>query len=136
MVEVRLKRDSGYKLIASNSEGKTAVLDGPPTIGGKGDGLRPMEMVLMGLAGCSSFDLLSILKKQRQIVDDMEIVVRGNRANAVPSVYTDIHLHYILKGKIEESKLRKALTFAVEKYCSVAEMLNKTAKITWDYEIL
>ncbi len=136
MVEVRLKRESGYKLIASNADGKIAVLDGPPAIGGEGDGLRPMEMVLMGLAGCSSFDLLSILEKQRQTVDDLEIVVNGNRADSVPAVYTDIHIHYILKGKIDELKLRKALELAVDKYCSVAEMLNKTAKITWDFELL
>ena len=136
MVEIRLKRDSGYKFIATNSDGKTAVLDGPTSIGGFGDGLRPMEMILMGLAGCSSFDLLSILKKQRQIIDDLEIIVKGKRAESIPAVYTDIFLLYKLKGKIDETKLKKALELAVEKYCSVAEMLNKTAKINWDYQLI
>lgn len=135
MVEVTLKREEGFKFVATNATGHTAVLDGPEKIGGTDDGLRPMEMVLMGLAGCSSFDLVTILQKQRQQIDDLEIVVQGHRADAIPAVYEKIHLIFKLKGEIEPSKLEKALTLAVEKYCSVAEMLNKTAKITYEYTI-
>ncbi len=135
MVEVTLTRQTGYKFVAENATGHNAVLDGPSKIGGTDDGLRPMEMVLMGLAGCSSFDLLSILEKQRQTVDDLIITVQGHRTEAVPSVYEKIHIIFKLTGEIDASKLERALALAVDKYCSVAEMLNKTAEITYEYTI-
>ncbi|MGL1936767.1 MAG: OsmC family protein [Fibrobacterales bacterium] len=135
MVEVTLKRDTGYKFVASNATGHEAVLDGPAKIGGTDDGLRPMEMVLMGLAGCSSFDLLSILEKQRQTVEDLEIKVQGSRVDTVPSVYDAIHLIFNFKGDIDPAKLERALALAVDKYCSVAEMLKTTVKISYEYTI-
>ena len=136
MVEVNLKRLEGFKFEATNSLGKSAVLDGPAGIGGSDDGLRPMEMVLMGLAGCSSFDLVSILQKQRQTVEDLDIKVQGERSDNVPSVYEKIHMVFSLKGEIDPKKLEKALELSVEKYCSVAAMLNSTAKITYEYKII
>ncbi|MGL1902396.1 MAG: OsmC family protein [Fibrobacterales bacterium] len=135
MVEVTLKRDTGYKFVASNETGHQAVLDGPAKIGGTDDGLRPMEMILMGLAGCSSFDLLSILEKQRQTVEDLEIKVQGSRVDTVPSVYDTIHLIFDFKGDIDPAKLERALALAVDKYCSVAEMLKSTVSITYAYTI-
>jgi putative redox protein len=135
MVEVTLKRDTGYKFVATNATGHEAVLDGPAKIGGTDDGLRPMEMILMGLAGCSSFDLLSILEKQRQTVDDLEIKVQGHRVDAVPAVYEKIHLIFNFTGTIDPAKLERALGLAVDKYCSVVDMLKPNVEITYEYSI-
>lgn len=135
MVKVSLKQIKDYKFECVNSIGKSAIIDGPAKIGGSDEGLRPMEMVLMGLAGCSSFDLLSILRKQRQDVVSLNIDVEGERSDDTPSVYTHIKLIFKIVGDVSEKKLEKALGLAVEKYCSVAAMLESTAKISWEYQI-
>lgn len=135
MTEVSLKRISGFKFEAVNSLGKTAVLDGPEKIGGTDDGVRPMEMVLMGLAGCSSFDVLHILQKGRQNVEDLEVKVQAERADAVPAVFTKIHLHFIASGEVSEKRLKQAVELSMEKYCSVSAMLSKSAEITHSYEL-
>lgn len=136
MVKISLKQIQDFKFECINSTGHSAVIDGPAKIGGSDEGLRPMEMVLMGLAGCSSFDLLSILRKQRQDVVSLNIDVEGERSDDVPSVYTGIKLIFTIEGKVNENKVEKALGLAVEKYCSVASMLESTAKISWEYKIL
>jgi len=120
---------------AKNSDGKTIQLDGSPEIGGEGKGVRPMQALLMSLAGCSSMDVVSLLKKMRQPLEDMRVEVKGQRVDAVPAVFEKIHMQFILKGEIEEEKARKAIGMSVEKYCSVAKMLDKTAEITWGVEI-
>ena len=135
-VKVFLKNLGAFKYEAINSAGKIAVLDGPSSIGGTDDGIRPMEMILMGLAGCSSFDVLSILKKQRQELDGLDVEVEGERADAVPAVYTKIHLKFIAKGMVSQDKLEKAIQLSMDKYCSVSAMLIKTAEITHSIEII
>jgi putative redox protein len=136
MTEIKLTRQGGYRFEATNSLGKTAVLDGPAKIGGNDDGMRPMEMVLVGLAGCSSFDVLHTLEKGRQEPEDVEVTVQAERADAVPSVFTNINLHFKVSGKVTEKRLSQAIDLSVEKYCSVAAMLSKTAKITSSFEIV
>lgn len=135
MTEITLKRVSGFKFEAENSIGKKAILDGPEKIGGTDDGVRPMEMVLMGLAGCSSFDVLHILQKGRQEVEDLDVKVSAERADAVPSVFTKINLHFIVSGKVSEKRVSQAVELSMEKYCSVSAMLSKSVEITHSFEI-
>lgn len=136
MTEITLTRLSGYQFEARNSLGKTAILDGPAKIGGGDDGLRPMEMLLIGLAGCSGFDVLQTLQKGRQVVEDMEVQVKGERADAVPAIFTRIHVHFKVSGQVTEKRLEQAVSLSMEKYCSVSAMLGKSAKIDYDFEIV
>ena len=129
-VEVKLKRVKNCNFEAVNSGGQVAMIDGPPSLGGEDKGVRPMEMILMGLAGCSSMDLILILGKQRQNPEDIEVTVKGTRVDAVPAVYSDIHMHFEVSGEVDEKKLQKAADLSVEKYCSVVKMLEPTVNIT------
>ncbi|MFB5945856.1 OsmC family protein [Albibacterium profundi] len=124
-MEVNLKRvNKAVHFEASASSSPVTVhIDGSPDIGGEGNGVRPMELVLMALGSCSVLDLLSILKKQRQQVDDVKIKVTGNRREAIPNVFTDIHIEFFLIGDIDQAKAEKAAELAVKKYCSVHDML-------------
>ena len=135
MTEIRLERIEGLKFKALNAAGKSALIDGPASLGGSDDGVRPMEMILMGLAGCSSFDILHILKKSRQEVKDFDITVQGDRADAVPSVFTTIRVHFILTGELSEKHVKRAIDLSMEKYCSVSAMLEKSVKIEHSFEI-
>lgn len=136
MTEIQLKRVEGYKFEATNSLGKTAVLDGPAKIGGSDDGLRPMEMLLIGLAGCSSFDVLHTLEKGRQKVEDLDVTVKGERADAIPAIYTRIEVHFKASGEVSLKRLEQAVKLSMEKYCSVSAMLGKSAEITFTSEVV
>ncbi len=111
-------------------------IDGSPDIGGEGLGARPMELVLMALGSCSALDLVSILKKQRQQIDDLQIKVEGERREAIPTVFTRIHISFSLKGDIDPVKAGKAAELAVKKYCSVHDMLAAGGvDITYDVQV-
>ncbi|BES73469.1 OsmC family protein [Marinobacter nanhaiticus D15-8W] len=127
--------DASFK--ATSGSGHSVQLDGPPDHGGKDQGPRPMEMVLMGLGGCSSFDVMSILQKSRQDVTDCRCELDAERADAVPSVFTKIHLHFIVTGRdLKENLVKRAVALSAEKYCSASIMLEKGGvDITHDYEI-
>ena len=112
-------------------------IDAGEGVGGAGNGARPMELVAMGLAGCSAIDFILILKKQRQELKDIRINIEANRfENQTPSPFEHINLKFLLVGKLEEKKVAKALHLSIEKYCSVAEMVKSTAKIEYSFEIL
>lgn len=128
--QIKLNQIDNYKFECVNSAGKSAIIDGPASIGGGDDGVRPMEMVLMGLGGCSSFDVLNILKKQRVDIQDLQIIVDGTRADEVPSVFTEIVVTFKAKGQFPIKKLEKAAELSMEKYCSVSKMLGATVKIS------
>ena len=98
-------------------------IDGSEAIGGEGKGVRPMELVLMALGSCSVFDLTTILQKQRQEIEDIQVEVEGQRRDEIPNIFTKIHINFLLKGKIDEVKAQKAAELAVKKYCSVHDML-------------
>ncbi|RYZ32409.1 MAG: OsmC family peroxiredoxin, partial [Sphingobacteriales bacterium] len=99
-------------------------------------GARPMEMLLMGLAGCSAIDVILILKKQRQVIEDFRITVEGQRpADVTPAPFQSIHLHYILKGDLDEDKARRAIVLSMDKYCSATAQLRPTASITYSLTI-
>lgn len=120
-----------------NEDGNTVHLDGSPDVGGEGKGVRPMQLLLISLAGCSSIDVVTFLKKMRQPLKDLRVSVDGERTTGeVPAVFKKIHLHFSLVGELDENKVEKAIAMSVEKYCSVAKMLEKTATLEWSYEVL
>jgi putative redox protein len=137
-MKITLNRiNDAVHLKAVNEEGNYIEMDGSPEIGGEGKGPRPMQVLLMSLAGCSSMDVLSILKKMREPLEDYSVEIEGEREpEAVLAVFTKIHVHYILKGNLKEENVAKAIKLSMEKYCSVSKMLEKTAEITYSHEIV
>lgn len=135
-MKVNLKRaNSAVHFLGTSSSSDVSVsIDGSPAIGGQELGARPMELVLMALGSCAVLDLLSILKKQRQVIRDVQIEVSGNRTEEVPSVFTDIDLHFKLTGDIEQAKADRAAELAVRKYCSVHDML-RAGGVKIDYKV-
>lgn len=112
-------------------------MDGPPEFGGLNKGTRPMEMLLIGLGGCSAFDVLHILRKARLDVEDCRVELQAERAQTVPKVFTQIHMHFVVSGKnIPEAKVKRAVELSAEKYCSASIMFKQSATITHDYEII
>ena len=121
----------------TNKDGNTITLDGSPDIGGEGKGMRPTEALLVSIAACSSIDVVILLKKMRQRLDDIQVEVSSERAaDQVPKIFTKINLHFILTGDIEESKAAKAVRLSAEKYCTVSKMVDKVADVTFDFEII
>ncbi len=137
-MKIQIERlNNAVHLRATNEDGATLEMDGSPAVGGENKGFRPMQMLLAALGGCSTIDIVSILKKQRQPVDDIAIAVEGEREPGVePSLFRDIHVHFTLKGNLDEDKVRKAVELSMEKYCSVAKTLEKTAAITYSFSVL
>ena len=136
-MKVTLQRvNQAVRFEGSNPAGNTVVVEGSPEIGGENQGMRPMELLLVSLASCSSMDVVSILKKMRQPLEGIRLEVEGHRAvDQVPAVFTKIHLHFILKGDLRADRVEEALRLSVEKYCSVGRMLDKTAEITYDWKM-
>lgn len=122
-VELKRVNDAVHFEASSPSSTIKVHIDGSPEIGGQGLGVRPMEMVLMALASCSSLDLVSILKKQKQDVNDFSVSVDAERREQIPSVFTQIHMTFKLSGTIDPAKAERAAELAVKKYCSVHDML-------------
>lgn len=138
-MKVHLKRANDavhFEGSASSSPVKVHI-DGSPDIGGQQLGVRPMELVLMALGSCSVFDLVSILKKQRQEVKNIDVEISGNRREAIPNIFTDIHLKFVLEGQVDIEKAEKAAELAVKKYCSVHDMLAAGGiEITYEITIV
>ena len=122
---------------ATSGSGHSVQMDGPPDHGGQNLGPRPMEMLLMGLGGCSSFDVMSILRKSRQEVTACHAELEAERADAVPAVFTRIHLHFVVTGRnLKENQVRRAVSLSAEKYCSAAIMLTRGGvEVTHSYSI-
>ncbi|OHX68624.1 OsmC family protein [Flammeovirga pacifica] len=139
-MKIELKRVSeGVRFEATSEEGNTLHIDaGKGKMDGMGQGsaFSPMQLVLTGVAGCAVFDLIHILKKQRQDVKDVKINVEGDRKDATPSPFEKVNIHFDLYGDIDEKKASRAVELAVEKYCSVAEMVKSTATITHSYTVI
>jgi putative redox protein len=129
--------NDGFHLEAVNETGNTVHLDASPDIGGTGKGMRPMQLLLTALGACGTIDIINILKKQRQPLEDIKITVTGEREkDAVPAPFIAAHIHFRLFGKLDADKVQKAVSLSVEKYCSVAETIKKTTKITYSFEIV
>jgi putative redox protein len=123
--------------VGESGSGHSVVMDGAPEAGGRDLGIRPMEMMLLGLGGCTAFDVVSILHKSRQQISDCEVEIEAERAETIPKVFTRIHLHFIVSGRaLDASKVSKAVSLSADKYCSASRMLEKTATITHDFEVV
>ena len=126
----------GMLMVGKSHSGHSITMDGPPEIGGENLGVRPMEMLLLGVAGCTMIDVVTTLKKMRQDLTNCETKLSAERADEHPKVFTDIHIQFIVKGQdLDPKKVEKAITLSAEKYCSASIMLGKTASITHDFEI-
>jgi len=137
-MKIELNRlNDAFHLEAVNEQGKTVHIDASPDIGGTNQGMRPMQLVLTAMGGCSTIDIINILKKQKQPLRDIKITVSGEREkDAVPSLFVEIHAHFRLFGDLDPEKVKRAVSLGVEKYCSVAKTLSHKAKITHSFEIL
>lgn len=136
-MNVQLNRvDGDFHFEALGGDKVAVQIDAAAAIGGTNAGARPMELLLMGLGGCSAIDIVLILKKARQVVEDFKISIEGLRdANAEPAPFEKIHVKYWFKGNLKPEKVENAIRLSMEKYCSAAVMLAKTAEITWEFEI-
>lgn len=123
---------------AQTGSGHTLHMDGPPEYGGNHQGARPMELILSGLGGCAAFDVVTILQKARQAITDVRCELTAKRADAVPAVFTDIHLHFIVAGHdLKAKQIEKAIALSAEKYCSASQMLSAGGvNITHDFEMV
>ena len=127
----------GMLMVGKSHSGHSITMDGPPEIGGNNLGVRPMEMLLLGVAGCTMIDVVTTLKKMRQDLTNFETKLSAERADEHPKVFTDIHIQFIVKGQdLDPKKVEKAITLSAEKYCSASIMLGKTASITHDFKIV
>ena len=132
---VTLQEGSTFEGVAGS--GHRVTMDVASEVGGRNLGLRPMEMVLLGLGGCTAIDVLHMLRKGRQPITDMRVELDAERADDVPKVFTRIHLHFVLTGVgLEPHKIERAINLSASKYCSASMMLNKTAEMTHDFEIV
>ncbi|MEC8123241.1 MAG: OsmC family protein [Pseudomonadota bacterium] len=123
---------------ANSESGHQIIMDGSAEYGGENRGPRPMELILMGLGGCASFDIVTILKKSRQNVTDVVCQLKAERADTIPAVFTKIHLHFVVTGHdVKDKQVAKAVELSAEKYCSASRMLSDGGvEITHDYEII
>ncbi|MDD5541771.1 MAG: OsmC family protein [Acidobacteriia bacterium] len=134
ITEASVKWTDGDQFIGVPSSGHGVVIDADRN---RNSGAGPMELLILGLGGCTGTDVISILKKKRERVTGLEIKIRGERAPTPPTVYTQIHVHYIVSGMgIKEKSVHDAIQLSETKYCGAAAMLGKTATISFDYEIL
>lgn len=136
-MKARIKWVENVMFLGESGSGHAVVMDGAPEAGGRNLGVRPMELLLMGLGGCASFDVVHILRKGRHDVRNCEAHLDAERADTDPKVFTKIHLHFVVTGKgLTEAAVGRAIQLSAEKYCSASFMLGKTAEITHDYEIV
>lgn len=136
-MKVSIKWIDGVSFVGESETGHAVVLDGAPENGGRNIGMRPMEMLLIGMGGCTSFDVVTILKKSRQPISDCVAHITAMRADEVPKVFTKIHVHFVVTGDhLNESQVERAVKLSAEKYCSASIMLGKVCEITHDFEIL
>lgn len=136
-MKARVKWVEDAMFLAESGSGHVVVMDGPPEAGGKNLGPRPMEMLLLGMGGCTAFDVVDILKKGRHAVKQCEIRIEAERAESIPKVFTRIHLHYVVSGSgLADAAVKRAIDLSAEKYCSASIMLGKTAEISHDFEII
>jgi len=136
-MKCRVKWLDNMSFVGESGSGHSVVMDGAPEAGGRNLGVRPMEMLLLGLGGCAAFDVVSILQKGRQDVVDCEVLIDSERSEDIPKVFTRINMQFIVSGRnLKAVKVEKAVSLSADKYCSASEMLGKTAEISHDYKII
>jgi putative redox protein len=136
-MKINIKRiDSDFNMEAVNEDGNTLLMDGATDIGGHGKGMRPMQLLLAAVGGCSTIDVILILKKQKQIIESFEVEVEGEREKTEGyNLFRDICLHFKIKGQVDLDKAERAVKLSIEKYCSVSKTLEPTAKITYKVSV-
>jgi putative redox protein len=135
-MKARVKWVEGVTMLGESGTGHALVMDGPPDFGGRNLGARPMELLLLGMGGCTQFDVLLILRKARQQVTDCVVELEAERAEEDPKVFTRIHAHFIVSGRdLEEKQVERAIRLSAEKYCSASIMFGATARVSHDFEI-
>lgn len=136
-MEINLsRRNDKFHFEAQNEEGLSVNMDANPAIGGEGKGFRPMEMLIAGLGGCSGIDMINVLTKQKEPLEDVKIKITATRRdNEVPAIFEDINIHFDLYGSLSASKVERALDLTFEKYCSVSNILSRSANIKFSYQI-
>lgn len=137
-MQAKVKWIDGAMFVGESGSGHAVVMDGPEDHGGRNMGVRPMEMILLGLGGCASFDVVSILKKSRQDVTDCQAQLQAERAEGVPSPFTKIHIHFVVSGQaLKENQVERAVRLSAEKYCSASIMLESAGvDLSHSYEIV
>src|SRR5262252_5851163 len=136
-MKARIKYVEKVTFVAESGSGHAVVLDGAPEAGGRNLGVRPMELLLMGLGGCTAFDVVHILRKGREEVTDCVVEVEAERAETDPKIFTRIHMHYRVAGRgLAPAKVERAIALSAEKYCSASAIMAKTATITHDWEVV
>ncbi len=125
----------GMRFVYKSASGHALVTDAPVAKGGGGSAPSPMELIILGLIGCTGVDVASILERMREPLEDLEVIATYQRAQTHPKIYTKIHLSYVLKGGLDEKKVRRAIDLSETKYCSVSTMLGHTTDITHEYVI-
>jgi putative redox protein len=133
ITKINIKRtNNDFKLEATNENGNLIIMDASEANGGSNSGFRPMQLLLSAIGGCSAIDVISILKKQKQVITDFEIEVEGDREKIEDySLWRKIVLHFIIKGEVEPEKANKAVKLSLDKYCSVSKTLEPTATINY-----
>lgn len=136
-MKINIKRtDEDYAMLASNEDGNTILMDGSTDIGGHNKGMRPMQLLLTAVGGCSAIDVILILKKQKQQIESFEVEVEGEKEKVdTYSLFRNIVLHFKIKGNVELEKAERAVQLSMEKYCSVSKTLEPTAKITYKVSV-
>ena len=128
--------DDAFHFEAKGSTGVPVNIDAAPAIGGNDKGARPMELLLMGLGGCSAIDIVNILKKQKQQIDDFNIIIDAEREkDKTPSIFESIYVHFYLSGDLEKEKVRRAVELSMDKYCSAAAVIRKTVDIKYGFSV-
>jgi len=136
-MKVNVRWLDGVSFEGENEAKHSFVMDGPSELGGKNKGMRPMEALLISMGGCTSFDVVTILTKSRQIVESCEAIIEAERVDTIPKVFKLIHIHFVFKGKnLDPNIVERAIKLSAEKYCSASIMLGQSVNITHDYEIL
>lgn len=136
-MRINVKRvDDAFHFVGTNDRGNTVDMDTSAEEGGKGNGAGPMQLLIMGLGGCSGIDIISILRKSRQEVKEFSVDIDSERAKGeIPSLYKSIHAHYTLTGELDPEKVRRAIALSMEKYCSVSKTLEAHANITFSFTV-
>ncbi len=134
-MKAKVRLTGGMQFVAHADSGHAVVMDSSPTVGGENTGSRPMELLILGLGGCTGMDVVSILRKMRQRVDRFEIEIEAERAKTHPKVYTKVHIIYKVWGDVSEDKLRKAIELSQDTYCSASAMFKETAEVSYEYRI-
>ncbi|MFT5224439.1 MAG: putative redox protein [Polaribacter sp.] len=136
-MKCKVKWLDNMTFVGESGSGHAVVMDGAPEHGGRDMGIRPMEMLLLGLGGCTSFDVVTILNKSRQKFVDCHVEIEAERSEEIPKVFTKIHIHFVVSGKgLDPAKVKKAVNLSAEKYCSASKMLEAAAQMTHDFEIV